>query len=256
MFAISETITVKPKGDRKMIYDMKYEAFREIIKRQHHTLIAGCSGSGKSVVEHILLYTMMESSPYDNLFVLIDTKRVELIDFKDAPHTVKYTDDVNEVPFILKKVQEIMDARFQRMQAQRLKKTNEPTLWIVFDEYYDIVSQLKKSDYLPILNRLSSAGRAAGICIILCTQRCTRDVISGMIQGNFAVMLGLRTRTAQDSRNILGMNGCEKLPKYGKGILQIDGINQDITIPMVRDELISERVNAWNSINWKQIYRQ
>lgn len=232
----------------------KYDPMHEIIDRMHHTLIAGCSGSGKSEAEKSILYAMLEKPPYDNLFILFDTKAVELVDFQNAPHCAKYTDDINEIPAILEKVIEIMDARFKRMKAQGLKKTNEPILWLVFDEYYDIVGTHIKRQAQPLLNAIAQKGRAAGILLMVCTQRCTRDVISGMVQAQFSVMLGLRTRTSQDSRNILGMSGCEKLPRYGKGILQIDGINKEIEIPLTKEEYIHDRVDSWNRIDWRSKY--
>lgn len=232
----------------------KYDWAREIIEKQMHTLIAGCSGSGKSKAEESILYTMLEKSPYDNLFVLLDTKKVELVDFQNAPHCVKYSDDPLEIPFILKKVEEIMQARFSRMKAQGLKKTNEPTLWIVIDEYYDLMTLCNKKDTMPVLTRIASAGRAAGVLLLACTQRTTRDVVGGMISANCSVKLGLRTVTAQDSRNILQVKGCEQLPKYGKGILQIDGINKEIEIPLTKEEYIHDRVDSWNQIDWKARY--
>ena len=225
----------------------KYAWCKEIIERGHHTLVAGCSGSGKSVAIHDLLYTLMLDSPENNCFVLIDTKKVELVDFKDAPHTVKYVDDPDEVYPLLKKVMDIMDRRFERMQARHEKKSSEPTLWVVIDEYFDIMTLCDKK-VMPILNRLSSAGRAAKVLLLVGTQRTTRDVLSGMIATNFSCKLGLRTITKQDSRNIIQVSGCENLPKYGKGILQIDGINEEIEIPYTSEEKIEERVQYW--IDW------
>ena len=71
------------------MYINKYEWCEEIIAKQMHTLIAGCSGSGKSVAEHDILFTMLMQSPYKNCWLLIDTKKVELVDFKNAPHCAK-----------------------------------------------------------------------------------------------------------------------------------------------------------------------
>lgn len=226
------------------MYVDKYPWCKKVLERQHHTLVAGCSGSGKSVAIHDILYTAMLNDPWHNLFVLIDTKKVELVDFKDAPHTAKYCDDPDEVYLVLKNAMNVMDRRFERMQAERRKKTSEPTVWVVIDEYYDVMTLCDKR-CKAILNRISSAGRAAGILLLVGTQRTTRDTLSGMIATNFSVKIGLRTITAQDSRNILKVNGCENLPKFGKGIMQIDGINEEIEIPYTEDDKIQERVDYW-----------
>lgn len=226
------------------MFNDKYDFCKRVLDRRHHTLVAGCSGSGKSVVIHDLLYTMMLESNDENCFVLIDTKRVELVDFKDTPHCAKYVDYPDDVYSTLNAVQRVMDARFERMQARREKVCSEPTLWVVIDEYYDIMTLCDKR-CKPILNRLSSAGRAAKVLLLVGTQRTTRDVLGGMLSTNFSVKIGLRTITKQDSRNILSVSGLENLPKFGKGIMQIDGINEEIDIPYTDEEYIKERVGYW-----------
>lgn len=237
------------------MYINKYEWCEEIIAKQMHTLIAGCSGSGKSVAEHDILFTMLMQSPYKNCWLLIDTKKVELVDFKNAPHCAKYTDDPREIPAILRRVEDVMDARFARMKAKGLKKTNEPTLWIVIDEFYDLMTLIDrrtvKTEVMPVLTRIASAGRAAGVILLVCTQRTTKDILDGMIAANCTVKLGLATVSAQDSRNILGVNGCEKLPDYGKGILRINRNMKEIEIPYTKEEHIHDRIQAWHEMNWK-----
>ena len=228
-----------------MAYIDKYAWCKEIIERMHHAVVAGCSGSGKSVAIHDIIYTAMLKGIEENLFVFIDTKKVELVDFKDAPHCARYCDDPDEVYAVLKGCERVMDSRFSRMQARHEKMSSEPTLWIVIDEFYDIKTLCDKR-CMPVINRLSSAGRAAKVILLVGTQRTTRDTLSGMIATNFSVKLGLRTITAQDSRNIIQTKGCEDLPKCGKGILQIDGINKEIDIPFVDDRRISGRVDYWN----------
>lgn len=222
----------------------KYAWCKEILERRHHTLIAGCSGAGKSVAEHDIIYTAMLNKPNDNCFVFIDTKMVELDIYKDSPHCAKYVDDIDEVYFVLKSVHKVMENRYERMKANRERVSSEPTLWIVIDELYDVFALADKR-CKTVLSNIASKGRAAGVLLLCCTQRCANDTITPMVKTNFSTRLGLRTVTAQDSRNILQVKGCENLPKYGKGILQIDGINKEVDIPLTEDKDIEERIGFW-----------
>ena len=209
-----------------------------------HILIGGCSGSGKSVVINDLLYTLMKDSPNENMFCLIDLKKVELIDYKDAPHTVAYIDKPENVQKTLEIVTTIIDERYERMQEQRVKKSSEPTLWVVIDEYADLVTTCPKTVKKQI-QRIAQIGRAAAVKLILATQRPCREILDGAISCNLDTKLALRTVTAQDSRNIIQVNGAEALPDYGYGIMQIKGRNKKIAIPMTPDEEIRKRVDFW-----------
>ena len=227
----------------------KYKPMKDIIEREHHTFIGGCSGSGKSVAENSLLYTMLLDSPNQNLFVLIDTKGVELKLFKDAPHCVKYTDDPDEVYPILNAVIRVMDARKARMEQLGLRKTDEPNLWVVIDEYFDIKTLCDKR-CVKQLELLSCRARAFGIYLLIASQRCTKDVLSGIIATNFSARIGLKTITAQDSRNLIFKKGLEDLPRHGKGIMLIDSDYSEVDIPFTSDEDIIARVNYWKQ-NYK-----
>lgn len=214
-----------------------------------HILIGGCSGSGKSVAINDLLYTLLLDSPDKNLLCLIDLKMVELIDYADAPHTVAYIDKPEQVERALNSVLRIIENRYARMQELRQKKSSEPTLWVVIDEYADLVTTCPKT-VQRMIQRISQVGRAAAVKLILATQRPCREIISGAISCNLDTKLALRTVTAQESRNIIQVNGAESLPDYGYGIMQIKGKNKPIEIPMTSDDDIRERVQYWID-TWK-----
>lgn len=246
---LEEKTNSEPKQNphRKNTIEM-YQWCKEMLNGTH-ILIAGCSGSGKSVAINDLLYTAMLESPEKNLFCLIDLKRVELIDYADAPHTVAYIDKPEQVERALNVVLRIIDERYERMQAARQKKSSEPVLWIVIDEYADLVCSCPKK-VQTMIQRISQIGRAANVKLLLATQRPTKEIIKGATVVNLDTRLALRTITAQDSRNIISVNGAEALPDYGYGIMQIKGRNQQIEIPMTSDEKIAERVQYWIS-EWK-----
>lgn len=232
----------EPKAEKRYTYEM-YEWCKEMISGTH-ILIAGCSGSGKSVVINDLLYTLLLKSPEDNLFCLIDLKRVELIDYADAPHTVAYIDKPEQVERALTGVLRIIDERYDRMQEARQKKSSEPVLWVVIDEYADLVCSCPKK-VQTMIQRISQIGRAANVKLLLATQRPTKEIIKGATVVNLDTRLALRTITAQDSRNIISVNGAEALPDYGFGIMQIKGRNRQIEIPLTPEEKIAERVQYW-----------
>ena len=235
-------LRIDPKTEKRYTYEM-YEWCKEMISGTH-ILIAGCSGSGKSVVINDLLYTLLLKSPEENLFCLIDLKRVELIDYADAPHTVAYIDKPEQVERALTGVLRIIDERYDRMQEARQKKSSEPVLWVVIDEYADLVCSCPKKVQTQI-QRISQIGRAANVKLLLATQRPTKEIIKGATVVNLDTRLALRTITAQDSRNIISVNGAESLPDYGFGIMQIKGRNRQIEIPLTPEEKIAERVQYW-----------
>lgn len=237
-----ETIEKLINSEPKSI-ENKYAWCKEMLSGTH-ILIGGCSGSGKSVVINNLLYTLMEDKPDKNMFCLIDLKKVELYDYKDAPHTVAYVDKPEDVERTLEIVTTIIDQRYERMQEQRVKKSSEPTLWVVIDEYADLVTTCPRS-VQKYIQRISQVGRAANVKLIIATQRPTKEIIKGSVVVNLDTRLALRTVTAQDSRNIIQVNGAEALPDYGYGIMQIKGRNRKIEIPMTSDFDIRERVRFW-----------
>ena len=239
---LSERKDSEPKAEKRYTFE-KYDWCEDMLSGTH-ILIGGCSGSGKSVAINDLLYTLLLKSPDDNLFCLIDLKKVELIDYADAPHTVAYIDKPDQVERALNGVLRIIEERYTRMQEARQKKSSEPRLWIIIDEYADLVCSCPKKVQTQI-QRISQIGRAAAVSLIVATQRPTKEIIKGATVVNLDTRLALRTITAQDSRNIISVNGAEALPDYGYGIMQIKGRNRQIEIPLTPEEKIAERVQYW-----------
>lgn len=183
---------------------------------QPHLLIAGSTGSGKSVLINSLIYTALYKSPNRCHFILIDPKRVELIDYKLLPHTIAYANEPPNIAAALVSAINLMESRYKLMQQQRIKKSNAADIYIIIDEFADLIITQKKQ-CLPLLIRISQLGRAANIHLIAATQRPTRDIISGQIKVNMDSRVALRCPTGQDSRNIINIKGAETLPRYGYG---------------------------------------
>ena len=220
-----------------------YSLYRDMLK-QPHLLIAGATGSGKSVVINGLVYTAMYDSPSAVQFILIDPKRVELVDYKPLPHTLMYASEPGEMVEALEKAMEITESRYKAMQRQRVKKYPGGALYVIIDELADLMTTARRQ-VQPLIQRLAQIGRAANVHIIAATQCPLATVIPTPIKVNFDSRVALRTRSAQDSRNILGLTGCELLPRYGQGYYMTpDGLKL-YNIPMQPQEDINALVKYW-----------
>lgn len=220
-----------------------YSLYRDMLK-QPHLLIAGATGSGKSVVINGLVYTAMYDSPAAVQFILIDPKRVELVDYKPLPHTLMYASEPGEMVEALEKAMGITESRYKAMQRQRVKKYPGGALYVIIDELADLMTTARRQ-VQPLIQRLAQIGRAANVHIIAATQCPLATVIPTPIKVNFDSRVALRTRSAQDSRNILGLTGCELLPRYGQGYYMTpDGLKL-YNIPMQPQEDINALVKYW-----------
>lgn len=211
---------------------------------QPHLLVAGSTGSGKSVLLNSLIYTALFKAPHRVQFVLIDPKRVELIDYKPLPHTIAYSSEPPEIITALNWTVELMEDRYRAMQRQRIKKSTESELYIFIDEFADLMTTQKRQT-MPQIIRIAQLGRAANIHLILATQRPTKDIINGQIKVNMDSRIGLRCPTAQDSRNIINIKGCESLPRYGYGYYLTPNGCELIQVPLTPPEQLAARVEWW-----------
>lgn len=213
---------------------------------QPHLLIAGSTGSGKSVLINSLIYTALYKSPLRCRFILIDPKRVELIDYKHLPHTIAYASEPPDIVTALVTAAEIMENRYKRMQEARIKKSTESEIYVIIDEFADLMTTQKR-ETMPLIIRLAQLGRAANMHLIIATQRPTRDIINGQIKVNIDSRVALRCPTAQDSRNIINAKGAETLPRYGCGYYLTPSGCELVKIPMTPPEAIAERVQWWEA---------
>jgi S-DNA-T family DNA segregation ATPase FtsK/SpoIIIE len=208
-----------------------------------HMLIAGATGSGKSVcVNSVLLSVMMTRTPDEVKFILVDPKQVELSFFEDIPHlltpvvtNMKKAAQIFEWAvakmehrydvFLKAKVRNI--ATYNALGGERISKLREehgfdeadapelmPYIVIVVDELADLMMQHGKDVETAII-RLAAKSRAVGIHLILATQRPSVDVITGLIKSNMPMRAAFKVASKIDSRVILDQNGAEKL--LGRG---------------------------------------
>ena len=192
-----------------------------------HLLIAGSTGSGKSVcITSLISSLLMNNTPRDVQFVMVDPKRVELVPFSTVPHlATPVIMDMDKVVGALKWVTEEMDRRYKVMAGAGARniggynaKVDEEDhmsyLVVVIDELADLMV-MAPFDVEQSLTRLAQMGRATGIHLIVATQRPSVDVITGLIKANFPTRISFAVTSMTDSRVILDAPGAEKL--LGRG---------------------------------------
>ncbi|MBU6423153.1 MAG: DNA translocase FtsK [Chloroflexi bacterium] len=192
-----------------------------------HLLIAGQTGSGKSVsINAVITSLLMNATPDDVRLILCDPKRVELAGFNDVPHlVVPVVTDHDKILHALYWAVGEMDRRyrlFARATARNIEKYNDmrtgsdrvPYIVLIIDELADLMIsapiQVEKA-----ITRIAQLARATGIHLVVATQRPSVDVITGLIKANIPARIAFATASAVDSRTILDMTGAEKL--LGRG---------------------------------------
>ena len=198
-----------------------------------HTLIAGTTGSGKSVMLNTIIYNIIRSGR--GLMYLIDLKRVELAIYKREAVGL-YTEPEEVVP-ALASIVSLMEDRYRRMERKGLLLTDEQPIYVIIDELADLVSI---KGVMPLLVKLGRLGRAAKIHTVCATQDPSRKTLAAAYMQNVTTAIALRCRSDIESRQIIGVSGAECLPKYGKGIMwDADGIRQ-IDIPLTpREDIVN-----------------
>ncbi|MFN4293440.1 MAG: DNA translocase FtsK [Thermoflexales bacterium] len=199
------------------------------LARMPHLLIAGTTGSGKSVcISAITLCLAMNNRPEDLKLVMIDPKMVELSRFAGLPHIIgKPESDIDRIPAVLRWVTREMDARYKKFAeigSRNLQEYNQamerrreaplPRIVVLIDELADLMLQSPIETEKTIC-RLAQMARATGIHLVVATQRPSVDVVTGLIKANFPARISFAVASATDSRVILDQVGAESL--LGRG---------------------------------------
>ena len=189
-----------------------------------HLLIAGTTGSGKSVcLTTIIAGLLWANDPHELRLVLIDPKTVELVAFEDVPHLdIPPVTDASEATEVLETLEKIMDKRYQQFHMNGVRNISDynasaghmPYIVIAIDELADLIASSDKEVEGPLI-ALAQKARAAGIHLIVATQRPSSDVITGRIKTNFPTRISFMVSTRVDSRVILDQAGAEQLTGRG-----------------------------------------
>ena len=218
-----------------------------------HLLIAGTTGSGKSVcINTIILSLLYRHTPEKCKFILIDPKMLELSTYEGVPHLLcPVITEAKKAASVLGWVVKEMESRYRLMTKEGVRnidgynlkhKLPMPYIVVVVDEMSDLMLVAGK-EIENYIQKLSQMARAAGIHIIMATQRPSVDVITGTIKANFPTRISFQVTSKIDSRTILGEQGAEQL--LGKGdMLYMSSANRIVRIhaPFVSDNEI-EKIN-------------
>ena len=280
------------KNDKNLILalgkDISGNAIFANLENMPHLLIAGTTGSGKSVGINVMITSILyKHSPDDCKFILIDPKMLELLVYEGVPHLITpVVTDPKKAIVALKWVVREMEARYKKMSLlgvrnienynyrilEAIKKSEKivrsipsgidpdtgqpktsqieienkkmPFIVVVVDEMADLMMVAGK-EIEHAIQRLSQMARAAGIHLIMATQRPSVDVITGTIKANFPSRISFQVSSKFDSRTILGDEGAERL--LGKGdmlMMTAGGITKRIHGPFISDQEIENIVKS------------
>lgn len=232
------------------------------IQKMPHGLIAGATGSGKSVcINAILLSILYKASHEDVKFLLIDPKMVELAPYNGIPHLVApVITDVKAATQSLKWAVNEMEERYESFVEEGVRDIERynrkvvsagrhdkkmPYLVIVIDELADLM-MMSPQDVENSISRIAQKARACGIHLLLATQRPSVDVITGLIKANIPTRIAFSVSSQVDSRTILDASGAEKLLGRGDMLFMENGTGKSVRLqgPFVSDDEI-ERVTAY-----------
>lgn len=194
------------------------------VSKAPHILIAGTTGSGKSVLLNSLICSLLyKTTPATAQFLFIDPKQVEMSLYEGLPHLYKpiikgCAGAVDALGLVCHE----MDKRYKYLSRKGLKnidQTKIPRLYVVIDELADLMLTSKKSVEASII-RIAQLGRAAGIHLIIATQRPTTNIITGLIKANIPCKIALAVSNTADSMTILNHGGAEKLTGRGDAIIK------------------------------------
>ena len=230
------------------------------LAKMPHLLIAGATGSGKSILLNTLVSCLlMEKTPEELRLILIDPKRVELTPYNGVPHLLSPAIvEVDKVVGTLRGIANEMMKRYRTFEASGVrniesynKQSSEkmPMLLVVIDELADLM-MTASTDVERVLCRLAQMGRATGIHLIIATQRPSVNVLTGLIKANFPTRISFTVTSQIDSRTILDTMGAEKL--LGKGDMLY--LPPDAMQPIrAQGTFISEKEIASIVLFWKTV---
>jgi S-DNA-T family DNA segregation ATPase FtsK/SpoIIIE len=231
-----------------------------------HLLIAGTTGSGKSVcIAAITACLVMNNTPDDLRLIMIDPKMVELVRFNGLPHLYgKVETDIQRILGVLRWVVTEMDRRYillEEMHARNIDSYNRkarrhkaieplPRIVVLLDELADLMMTAPDQTE-PMLIRLAQLARATGIHLVVATQRPSTDVVTGLIKANFPARISFAVASSVDSRVILDTGGAESLLGHGDMLFMPPEVAAPMRVQgvMVSDAEVDKLILYWQTVH-------
>lgn len=223
-----------------------WEQGRQILD-EAHILIAGSTGCGKSTLIHKLMWTALASTPAQTQFILVDMKMgMEMGQYARLPHTIKFAMTADEALSALDYAIAIMEDRCRQMYSVGQKIWQGSDIYVVVDELANLFQECGRKA-LDRLTKIGRLGRAARVHLLLATQSPQRgDLgIPAALAQNMTCRIGMRCLTAIESRQIIGMAGCEALPRYGTAYITLGPDLYTLPINPMSEEVYAERIRYW-----------
>ena len=236
------------------------------LAKMPHLLVAGTTGSGKSVfLNSMILSILYRAKPEEVQMIMVDPKKVELVDYNGIPHLrIPVVTEPNLAAEALNGAVKEMTGRYKKfadLNVRDIKSYNAkirenpeeysdreilPQIVIIVDEFADLMMTASK-DVEQAVVRLAQLARAAGIHLVIATQRPTANVITGLIKSNIQSRVALTVASGLDSRTILDMNGAEKLLGHGDMLFYPTGYAKPIRVQgcWVTDQEIEAVTSFW-----------
>jgi S-DNA-T family DNA segregation ATPase FtsK/SpoIIIE len=232
------------------------EPFCAALDRMPHVLVAGATGSGKSVcINTIITSIVYRAGPADVRFVMIDPKMLELMTYVGLPHLIPpVVTQPKDAARILKWAVAEMESRYRTLAHLGVRSISDynrklsaegaprmPYLVVIVDELADLMLSAQKGEIEDAIARLAQMARAVGIHLVVATQRPSVDVITGVIKANFPSRIAFQVPTRVDSRTILDSIGAEKL--LGKGDMLYLGVGMSEPVRVHGSYISTEETN-------------
>lgn len=262
--------TSKEKSDNNILValgkDLMGNSIVADIAKMPHLLVAGSTGSGKSVcVNSMICSILMRYKPSDVKLVLVDPKKVELSNYNGTPHLLcPVVTDPKKASIVLQKIVSEMEKRYEKFSDTGVKKISEynnyiekenkknpesplskmPYIVVIIDELADLMLVASKEVEDSIM-RITQMARAAGIHLIVATQRPSTDIITGVVKANIPSRISFAVASQIDSRTILDASGAEKLLGKGDMLYLPMGENTPLRIQgcFISDDEINKLIN-------------
>lgn len=262
--------------------DVSGQAVVADLARMPHLLIAGTTGSGKSVcIAALTTCLVMNNTPEDLRLVMIDPKMVELVRFNGLPHLYgKVETELERILSVLRWTTVEMDRRYRVLESFRARHIDMynrrarrrkdesplPRIVIMIDELADLMMSAPEQTEHSLV-RLAQMGRATGIHLVVATQRPSTDVVTGLIKANFPARISFAVASSIDSRVILDMAGAETLLGNGDMLFLPPEASTPVRVQgvMVTDQEIEQVITFWQKARageevvpapWEEMIRQ